>query len=263
MSDATLQQVAEIADRSEADADSGGRPESGIDWQSASRTDVGRVRHVNEDAFLDSQAERLWVVADGLGGHSRGDYASSAVVDQLRDFPRQSSILANLQDIEARLQIAHDKCRNAFRKHRPGTTVAAMLAHGNYSFLLWAGDSRVYRLRDKALEQLTRDHSLAEDKFTRGELSAEEKATHDSAHVLTRALGHGELRLDMTYSPVRSGDRFLLCSDGLYNPVAFTDIETELASGSAAQACHALVDLALAGGGQDNITVVVVDASGG
>ena len=189
MTDTPLQEVAEIADRFEHDASYGSSAAAAITWHSSSYTDVGRVRHINEDAFLDSQEQRLWVVADGMGGQSRGDYASSAVVEQLREFPRQPSVLANLQDLETRLQVAHEKCRTAFRRHRPGTTVAAMLAHGNYCFLLWAGDSRIYRLRDRKLEQLTLDHSRAQEKYARGELTEQEMENHHSAHVLTRSVG--------------------------------------------------------------------------
>ncbi len=262
MPDTQLQEIAEIADRIEAETAAGGNTASALTWRSASRTDVGRVRHVNEDAFLDSPEQRLWVVADGMGGHSRGDYASGAVVAQLGAFPRQKSILANLQDMETRLQVAHEKCRTAFRKHRPGTTVAAMHAHGNYCFLLWAGDSRIYRLRDGELEQLTHDHSLAQEKFDRGELTEQELANHQSAHVLTRSVGaHTNLRLAMQFAPVQAGDRYLLCSDGLYNPVPPADIGTALGRGSPEDTCQSLVDLALQGGGRDNITVVVVDAA--
>jgi len=244
MSQITLQEIAEIADSFEASVQTAEGAARAIAWHSASHTDVGRVRHINEDAFLDSQEQRLWVVADGMGGQSRGDFASSAVVKQLRTFPPQGSLLANLQDLEARLQAANEQCRTAFRKHRPGTTVAAMHAHGNYCFCLWAGDSRVYRLRDRQLEQLTEDHSLAQ-----------------RTHVLTRAVGIREnLELDLRYSPVQHGDRYLLCSDGLYNPVEFPELRSLLAQGTAEEACTALVDSALAGGGRDNITVIVVDA---
>ncbi len=262
MADTTLQEIAEIADRYEADASSESGTGAAVAWHSASHTDVGRVRHINEDAFLDSQEQRLWVVADGMGGQSRGDYASSVVVEQLRAFPRQGSVLANLQDMETRLQVAHEKCRTAFRKHRPGTTVAAMLAHGNYCFLLWAGDSRIYRLREDKLEQLTQDHSRAQEKFARGELTEQEKANHHTAHVLTRSVGaHRNLRLDMQYAAVQAGDRYLLCSDGLYNPVAVGDICAAMGRGSPDAACRSLVDLALERGGRDNITVVIVDAN--
>ncbi|MFV8818783.1 PP2C family protein-serine/threonine phosphatase [Haliea sp. E17] len=261
MPEISLQEIAEIADSFEAgtqDANAAGA----ITWRSASLTDVGRVRHINEDAFLDSQEQRLWVVADGMGGHSRGDFASSAVVKQLRTFSPQGSVLANLQDLETRLQAANVQCRTAFRKHRPGTTVVVMLAHGNQCFFLWAGDSRLYRLRDGELVQLTEDHSLAQQKHARGELTAEEKVTHHTSHVLTRAVGIREsLTPDLGFASVHDGDRYLLCSDGLYNPVGCDDIQTLLAQGAAQDSCKALVDLALERGGRDNITAIVVDAS--
>ncbi len=262
MPETSLQEIAEIADSFEASTQGADGAARAINWQSASITNVGRVRHINEDAFLDSQEQRLWVVADGMGGHSRGDFASSAVVRQLRTFSPQGSVLANLQDLETRLQTANEQCRTAFRKHRPGTTVVAMLAHGNQCFFLWAGDSRLYRLRAGELEQLTEDHSLAQQKHARGELTDEEKATHHTAHVLTRAVGIREsVKPDLGFASVHSGDRYLLCSDGLYNPVGFSDIQTLLARGAAEDSCNALVELALARGGRDNITAIVVDAS--
>ncbi len=261
MSDTPLQEIAKLADSFEANALAAESVGGAIAWHSASRTDVGRVRHINEDAFLDSEEQRLWVVADGMGGHSRGDFASSAVVKQLRTFPPQGSVLANLQDLEARLQAANEQCRTAFRKHRPGTTVVVMLGHGNYCFFLWAGDSRLYRLRDAELAQLTEDHTLAQHKRNTGELTEEESANHRSAHVLTRAVGTREnVQLELGYSQVQRGDRYLLCSDGLYNPVELPDIRSQLGQGTPEEACEALVKLALAGGGRDNITVVVVDA---
>jgi protein phosphatase len=261
MAELSLQEVAAIADSVEANPLAADGPGRAFTWHSAGHSDVGRVRHINEDAFLDSEEQRLWVVADGMGGNSRGDYASSAVVSQLRTFPPQGAVLANLQDLEARLQAANEQCRTAFRKHRPGTTVVTMLAHGNYCFFLWAGDSRVYRLRGGEIAQLTEDHSLAQQMHASGELSAEEKETHRGAHVLTRAVGiKQELRLELRYAPVEEGDRFLLCSDGLYNPVELNDIRALLGQGEAQDACRSLIDRALECGGRDNITVIVVDA---
>lgn len=262
MSDTPLQKVAEVADSCEANRHDGTGEGVVIAWHSASRTDLGRVRHINEDAFLDSEDQRLWVVADGMGGHSRGDYASSAVIRHLREFPHQHAVLANLQDLEARLRTANEECRTAFRNKRPGTTVVTMLAHGGYCFFLWAGDSRVYRLRDRALEQLTLDHSVAQQKHAQGELTEEESRTHRSAHVLTRAVGIREdLQLELAYTQVQRGDRYLLCSDGLYNPVEAHDIHALLREGTPEEACGALVDRALENGGGDNITVIVVDAA--
>jgi protein phosphatase len=119
-----------------------------------------------------------------------------------------------------------------------------MFAHGGYCFFLWAGDSRAYRLRGGDFVQLTEDHKLTQ-----------------RMNALTRAVGIREnLKLDLCYTPVQHGDRFLLCSDGLYNSVEPGQICTALGQGSPKDACDSLVDLALEGGGRDNITVVIVEA---
>ncbi len=263
MSDIPLQELAEQADSIEAEHPSVDGTGGIFAWRSASHTDVGRVRPINEDAFLDAPEQRLWVVADGMGGHSRGDYASSAVVKQLGAFPHNSSLLFNLKDLEDRIQTANDKCRTAFRNKKPGTTVVAMLAHGGHCFFLWAGDSRVYRLRDQTLEQLTVDHSVAQKKVASGEISAEEADDHKDAHVLTRAVGiRAEVQLDLAYARVQEGDRYLLCSDGMYNPVDSSELQNCLAQGGPEDACQALVSSAMAHGGPDNITVIVVEAGG-
>ena len=112
------------------------------------------------------------------------------------------------------------------------------------------------------LEQLTEDHTVAQQKYANGQLTEEELATHASAHVLTRAVGAREtLQVDLGYSPVQPGDRYLLCSDGLYNPVEHADICSALGErGEPESTCQTLVELALAGGGPDNITAIVVDA---
>ena len=123
MTDSVLQEIAEIADQMEANARSEGGAGAAIAWHSASHTDAGRVRHINEDAFLDSEEQRLWVVADGMGGQSRGDYASGKVVEELRAFPRQGSVLANLRDMESRLLQLHQSrglaphLDSQFRRH--------------------------------------------------------------------------------------------------------------------------------------------------
>ncbi len=257
MSDLPLQEIAGVADSFEASERSGRT----LEWHSTSRTDVGRVRPVNEDAFLDSPEQRLWVVADGMGGQSRGDYASGAVVKQLSAFPHHGSLLVNLKDLEDRLQAANERCRTAFRNKKPGTTVVALLAHGNYCFFLWAGDSRVYRLRGNTLELLTEDHSVARQMHQRGEITAEEAEKHPKAHVLTRAVGvRDKVQLDLGHAEVHAGDRFLLCSDGLYNPLEPADIQASLALGGPGEACESLVDLAMERGGPDNITAIIVEA---
>lgn len=233
-----------------------------ISWQSSSCTDIGRVRHINEDAFLDAPEKKLWVVADGMGGLSRGDYASKAVVSALKDFSRLPSITANIKKIETQLISANDICRSAFRGKRLGTTVAALFAFGDYCFYIWAGDSRIYRLRDNNVEQMTEDHTVAQEKYLNGEIKSEEIEDHPSSNVLTRAVGvHRALHLDMGYEPVKHGDRFLICSDGLYNDLELSEIKSLLKDNTAENALNRLVTLAIKRGGQDNITGIVVDAS--
>lgn len=230
-------------------------------WRSASRTDVGRVRHVNEDDFLDLAEQQLWVVADGMAGQGRGDYASKAVVTHLKTFVRGASLTANLNDLRDKLFAVNEQCRSAFRQKRPGTTVALMLAHAGYGFFLWAGDSRIYRLRKKTLKQLTEDHTL-ESRHKQGRQTVHEKTQHQAAHILTRAIGaHQTLRLDLEYASINPDDRYLLCSDGLYNPLKTSEICALLGEGSPADACEALVATALERGARDNITVIVVEAA--
>lgn len=258
MSDITFENLPEWEARVNADNPSvDGHPAP--QWQSASKTDIGRVRPLNEDALLDSSEQGLWVVADGMGGHSRGDYASNAVVKKLLQFERQESLAANLQDLRDKLLEVNEQCRTAFRDKRPGTTVAAMLAHGRHCFFLWAGDSRIYRVRENTLQLLTQDHTVAQQKHARGELTKEEKRRHATSHVLTRAVGvHRSLELELGHSEALPGDRFLICSDGLYNLLEREEIRTGMMTGTPEEACDGLVASALQNGGRDNITVIII-----
>ncbi len=235
--------------------------EPAICWHSVGRSHVGCVRRVNEDAFYHSTEQGLWVVADGMGGHARGDYASGVVVDALVHFAKSSTLAASIRDLEIRLRDAHNNCRNSFRGERVGSTVAALFSYGQYGFLLWAGDSRVYRLRGDQLTLMTKDHTVAQEKYARGEFSAAKAAIHPTAHVLTRAVGvHQTLHLELDYEVVQQGDRFLVCSDGLYNDLANDQMKQLLAHDVAEEALDALIDRALDKGGRDNITAIVVDA---
>jgi len=232
-----------------------------ITWQSVARSHVGCVRKVNEDAFFHSTDHGLWVVADGMGGLARGDYASGVVVDAVLHFVKSSTIAASIRDLETRLRDAHSICRRSFEGERVGSTVAAMFSYGQFSFLVWAGDTRIYRLRREQLKQLTVDHTVAQEKFARGEISAKKASTHHTAHVLTRAVGvHQTLHLELDYDVVQPGDRFLVCSDGLYNDLTRDEILQYLKHGSSETAVDTLLEKALDKGGSDNITAIVVDA---
>ncbi len=239
--------------------------DSMIDWLSAGSSHAGRVRKVNEDAYYHSADQGLWVVADGMGGLARGDYASSVVVEACVHFGKSNTLAASIRDLETRLRAAHNSCRESFKVgigDPVGSTVALLFSYGQYVFFLWAGDSRIYRLRDDQLKQNTIDHTVAQEKVARGELSPEKVVDHPSAHVLTRAVGvHQTLHLELDYQTVEPGDRFLICSDGIYNELSPTDIQQLLSLGSPAQAVDALVEKALESGGKDNMTAIVVDAT--
>ena len=231
-------------------------------WNSTASTHVGRVRHINEDAFFSADEQRIWAVADGMGGHSRGDYASKSIVMILNRFVRQETLEQNINDIEDRLIEINQRCLNAFKRKRVGTTIALLFEFANHCFFIWAGDSRIYRLREGNLNLMTLDHSLAQEKYARGELSLEEASTHPSANILTRAIGvHQSLRLEMQYTPAKAGDRYLICSDGLYNDLDFESIRDILSNTDSDQALNGLIDCALDKGGRDNITAMIIDTS--
>lgn len=232
-----------------------------ICWQSVGRSHAGHVRKVNEDAYYNTAESGLWAVADGMGGLARGDYASGVAIEAFVHLDRADTLAQCIRDLEVRLRDAHDKCRTSFPGERVGSTVAALLSYGCYGFLMWAGDSRVYRLRDGQLTQMTKDHTVAQDKYARGELTARQAASHRTAHILTRAVGvHQTLHLELDYRPVQPADRYLVCSDGLYNELTRAELRQLLGSGSIEEALDALVDGALDNGGGDNITAIVVEA---
>ena len=228
-------------------------------WFSCAASDVGHVRKINEDAFLDAREQSLWVVADGMGGHSRGDRASQVIVEKLHDFVAAETAKASLDDLDGRLGEANRFCRESAEGKMMGSTVAALYLHGDRAHLMWAGDSRVYRVRSGAFVQLTEDHSLVQELHRLGELTAEEAENHPSSNVITRAVGVGdELELQHRQVDLEPGDRFLLCSDGLFKDVRAVEVRDNLMRPSPRQALDALVALALRRGGTDNVTGIVV-----
>jgi len=231
-------------------------------WFSCAATDVGHVRKTNEDSFLDAQEQALWVVADGMGGHSRGDRASQAIIESLVDFSASSSPRENLTDIIDRLGKANDICREAADGQVMGSTVAVLHIHEDKAYVLWAGDSRIYRVRGEEFSQLTDDHSLVQELHRLGELTADEAENHPSQNVITRAIGvSDDLDVQVRQVELVAGDRFLLCSDGLFKDVKSAEVETNLRDPSPRQALAASVELALRRGGTDNVTAIVVQVA--
>ncbi len=236
-------------------------------WQSFARSDVGCVRSVNEDACLDLPGVGVWAVADGMGGHYAGDVASRMIVDELRDVGWRPRLGEMADEVEEKLERVNRKPLElavADGEERViGSTVAILLALRRHGMVMWAGDSRVYRLRGGALQQLTRDHSEFEDLLDEGLVNPDEAETHPAGNVITRAVGGSDdLILDSVRIDIANGDRFLLCSDGLYKELNEAEICQRLVTGAdCAQACTALIDTALDRGSRDNVTVVVVQFS--
>jgi len=233
-----------------------------LQWRSTAATELGFVRSVNEDAHLDARENNLWVVADGMGGHSFGDEASRTIIDQLISFSPSEKLQNSVEDIQGRLEQANTLCRQRGRGKVMGSTVAALYVHDPYCFFLWVGDSRIYRFRGDSLEQMTEDHSFVQELVSLGELRKEEMESHPSAHIITRAIGvSDDLHLAVGHTLAMPGDRYLVCSDGLYKDISEDEIAAAMNRISIDDALKSMVDLALQRGGRDNTTAIVVQAA--
>jgi protein phosphatase len=232
-------------------------------WWSCCRTDTGRQRNINEDAYLDLDNVGLWVVADGMGGHARGDVASQLIVESLDGLDKPRSLDAFSRNVTDRLRRVNQRMRAETAGSLPeqimGSTVVAFLVYKREWSCLWAGDSRAYLLRDGQLLQITRDHSVAQELVERGELRQEEVAMHPLSNRITRAIGaRDELVLDEYRSFLRDGDTVLLCSDGLNKEVDDEEVADILENYDCDAASRELVDLTLERGARDNVTVAVI-----
>jgi protein phosphatase len=233
-----------------------------LHWDSASRTDVGSVRKLNEDAVLERVERGIWAVADGMGGHAAGDFASAAVVDALAAISGTPGLGSLVSQARERLEEVNRSLGTEARQRGQemiGTTVVVLMLHGHHGVTLWAGDSRAYRYREGELTRLTRDHSQVEEFVSQGLLTRQQAEKHPASNIITRAIGVADqLELDSRMFELAPGDSFLLCSDGLYRELGDDEISACLAMDDCHQACDALIDRALAGGARDNVSVVVV-----
>lgn len=237
----------------------------GYQWTSYARTDVGKVRKVNEDSILDHGDAGIWVVADGMGGHAAGDIASSSIVEHLATIQATADANELVDAAEnSLLEVNEDLIQQASERtdrQTMGSTVAVLLAFHKKCFLLWAGDSRIYRVRGNQLKRITYDHSKVQDLVDEGLLTEEEAERHPEANVITRAVGASRnLFIDLDMYDVKPGDRYMLCSDGLYKEVMEDEMLDLISQGSPEDACNSLVDLTLERGSRDNVSVIVVQA---
>ncbi|MCF4122827.1 protein phosphatase 2C domain-containing protein [Antribacter sp. KLBMP9083] len=240
-------------------------PELTIAWGASSHRGVRR--QLNEDGYL--AAGGVFLVADGMGGHDAGEVASATALDALRPLTELPRI--EPQHVEALLTVAQERVRaidTGPAGRGAGTTltgvVVAYLEDIAYWLFVNVGDSRTYLLSGGRLDQVSVDHSEVQELIDAGVLTRDEARTHPRRNVITRALGsHDEPRADFRYVPVVAHDRVLVCSDGLTGEITDVGIaEILLTRPDPQQAAGALVEAAIAAGGRDNITVIVVDATG-
>lgn len=233
--------------------------------QIASRSDVGRVRSANQDAcgeFENADGYRLLVVADGMGGHRGGETASRLALEAIGnafecDFGDPDTLLARA------FRSANDEIHRIAASdpalHGMGTTgVAILIGPRDKAWVAHIGDSRAYRLRDGHFDQITEDHSWVNEELRQGRITADQASDHPMKNVLLRSIGVGaNVEASTSEIDLRSGDRFLLCSDGLWGEVSDSNMAEVLARESPPDAVGQLVDLANAHGGSDNVTVQV------
>jgi len=231
--------------------------------QDTSITDVGKVRSENEDSHVDMPREGVWLVADGMGGHYNGRFASQAITSAVGATAMPDDIDQAWDAVAGAIHQANglifEKSQTDGRQM--GSTVVALVVRGHEFVVLWAGDSRAYLYRDGHLIQLTRDHTQVEAMVERGLLNPDEAADHPMKHVLARAVGVQEtLELDAIKDQIVARDVFLLCSDGLTGVLSDAEIaaylrEHDLVAG------ERMVAACLDRGAPDNVTITLVSAS--
>jgi len=232
--------------------------------ESFAQTHEGRVRDHNEDSFCAKEKLGLWAVADGMGGHEGGEWASSRIVEALEAITLPEDFDEAQRLIAAAIERANKEilAEARLRAKQMGSTVVTLLVQGARYAVQWVGDSRAYVLRDGELVQLSRDHSQVQEMVDRGIMSEQDAIDHPMGHILSRAVGvREEAGVDGVSGDIIPGDVFLLCSDGLHGYVPQSDITRTLARGSPERASAELVQLTLENGAPDNVTVIAVSAS--
>ena len=257
--------------------------------ESAALSHVGRVRDTNQDSFCSREADGLWAVADGMGGHEGGEWASGKLVEKLGEIDVRpgdrlllcsdglsgmlpdaeiAAVLAGTPSASAAVEEAIRAGNSAIlaeaavRGRQMGTTLVALLIKGTRYRILWVGDSRAYRLRDGEFSQLSRDHTQVQEMVDRGLMEADQLVGHPMSHILSRAVGAREtFEIDHVDGEVAPGDVFLLCSDGLHGYVEKDVIRRMLGRGSPERALDELIALTLEAGAPDNVTGIAIWAS--
>ena len=233
--------------------------------RSFGRTERGRIRRVNEDAFLACDSAGLWAVSDGMGGHSAGDVASQIVIGELKSVATASKLTK--EEVEQSLRSANamlleNSARLGFKRGM-GATVAVLGVRDSRFFCLWVGDSRIYRLRSEQFTQLTRDHRLVQDLVDVGALDANAARNHPRRNVLMRAVGlHPELIVDGCNGAVQENDTYLLTTDGVTALCEDDELSALLELASLSDVADEIVLRCYRRGGHDNLAFVLVRVCG-
>lgn len=239
-----------------------------IAWTSYALSDVGCVRQVNEDAVMAAPEKCLWAVADGMGGHQVGDVASKKVIDVLATVEARDNLADYVDAVENALLDANaqliEYAHLMLDNQTMGTTAVCLVIKQHVGVCLWVGDSRLYRYRNRQLQQLTRDHSQVEEMRQMGLLTEEEAERHPHKNVITRAVGvESRLYVDINVFSAQIGDTFLLCSDGLYNAVSRQHVERTLRHREAEACVLDLMKTSLDNGADDNVSLIVIKGEPG
>jgi PPM family protein phosphatase len=238
----------------------------------ACKTDVGRIREINQDKFeyfLPEEEGKLatrglvFLVCDGMGGHAAGQVASELAaktfIDVYLNHPASDPQVAMQAAAQAANRFVMDNARAFPQRRGMGTTLSGLILIQDRAFTVQVGDSRIYRMRDGILQQLTDDHTLVDEMLRAGMLTEEEAAVHPQKHVLTRAIGvEADLRTDVAEHELLVGDVFMLCSDGVINHVPDEEVAEILRSMPPSHAAWRLIGQSLVGGGSDNTTTIVI-----
>lgn len=231
-------------------------------FETGQGTDVGCLRQVNEDSFLSRPDYGLWSVADGMGGHAAGDFASLTIVNALNSVGFSTSS----EDLQARFLERLKKANEEILEHAAelnsgtiGATVVALLVHGQDYICIWSGDSRLYRLREGQLTQVSRDHTEVRALLDAGTITPEEAEVWPRKNVITRAIGvTHEVQVEIVKGRLALGDSFILCSDGLTEHMSDGEIADVLRHHPPQVACDALINETLLRGARDNVTVIAM-----
>jgi serine/threonine protein phosphatase PrpC len=225
-------------------------------------THVGLVRSVNEDNLAVLPQSGLWCVADGVGGLDCGSLASSIVAEALSRVHAQVDLPALERAVRGGVEDANRHVRDVIAERdgqMMGSTIATLMIHGGCFAALWSGDSRIYRICDGSIIQVTRDHTEARELIESGLLTVEQAKVWPRRNVITQAIGvSDDVTFDIERGDAAAGDRFVLCSDGLTNHVSDEEIRDAVLRATPQTACDDLIRKTLERGATDNVTVIVV-----